>query len=106
MSKGEKSILFKLQDEKIKFKTQKYFKELGKKRYDFYLPFLNLVIEYNGRQHYEKIDIWGGQKGLENIQKSDRVKKEFCQNNDINYEVIRYDEDVQSRMNEILEKYS
>ena len=43
---------------------------------------------------------------MENVQNSDRVKREFCQNNDINYEVIRYDEDLQTRMNEILEKYS
>jgi hypothetical protein len=28
---------------------------------DFYIKNFNLVIEYNGRQHYEPIKLWGGE---------------------------------------------
>ena len=32
---------------------------------DFYLPKYNLFIEYNGKQHYEPIEYFGGQQYLE-----------------------------------------
>ena len=105
MSKGEKAILFRLKDENIKVDTQKYFKGTGKKRFDFFVPTLNLVIEFNGRQHYEEIELWGGKEGLKSVQKHDEIKKLYCIKNGIKFEVIRYDEDVETRMNEILNKY-
>lgn len=102
MSRGERQILFYLNDRGIKSETQKYFKETGKKRFDFYLPELNIVIEFNGRQHYESIKAWGGEKGLIRVQESDKIKKHFCIDKGIRFEVIRYDENLYDRLEEIL----
>ena len=45
---------------------------------DFYIPSLNLAIECQGQQHYQSVEIFGGEKALnDNIQR-DKIKKEIC----------------------------
>lgn len=53
-SKGEAKIASILTKEKVKFVREKQFKDLrsGLYRYDFYLPVQNILIEFNGAQHY------------------------------------------------------
>ena len=107
-SKGEISIKDYLDDNNIEFERQKTFeglKGVNKLRCDYYIPSKNLIIEFNGRQHYEAIELWGGVKSFKILQKNDALKKEFCLNNKINFEVIKYDEDVVERMEEIISKY-
>lgn len=36
------------------------------------------LIEYQGKQHFEPINGWGGQEGFERLQKHDNMKKEYC----------------------------
>lgn len=105
---GENFISLFLKNNKITFETQKTFKGLKMKRklkVDFYIEKYNLVIEYNGRQHYEPVETFDGKRGLLRTQKSDNIKKQFCNNNNINFEVIRYDQDTEKRLKEILLKY-
>ena len=106
MSKGQREIILILNRKGISHETEKYFKELGKKRFDIFINDLNLIIEYNDRQHYIPVEPFGGEKALERTQKSDKLKKQYCIDNNINYEVIRYDEVINERMDEILLKYS
>lgn len=47
-------------------------------RYDFYLPEHHVLIECQGRQHFIKVDNWGGQKQLEKQQKYDKMKAEYA----------------------------
>jgi hypothetical protein len=105
-SRGEKDIQFLLSDFGIDYVHQKKFRELSNYyRFDFYVPIVNTVIEYNGLQHYEPVDHFDGQDGLEKTIERDRIKKEYCIENGINYEIIRYDEDINCRILEILSKY-
>ena len=104
-STGEKEITHLLNDLMIEFEPQKKYKELGKKRFDFYIPSINTIIEYNGIQHYEPKDFFGGEKSFKSIVRNDNIKKQYCLDNGINYEIIRYDEDTKLRVFEILEKY-
>lgn len=57
MSKPEEKITALLQQGKYYFIREKTFEDLkrGKYRYDFYIPSLNALIEYNGEQHYQRI---------------------------------------------------
>ena len=48
----EKILISLLQYLHIEFEPQKKFKWSNKKRYDFYIPSLNCIIETNGIQHY------------------------------------------------------
>ena len=43
------------------------------------------------------VDLFGGKKSLEVTRKNDRVKQQYCIDNHINYEVIRYDVPKQNR---------
>ncbi len=101
-SHGERLIAQFLIKYNIKFEHQKVFKELYNsktRRYlplDFYLPDYNLIIEFNGRQHYELIDnAFGSSKAdrdFERLQYNDNLKKEFAKRNNIDFLVIKYNQ--------------
>lgn len=94
-SSGEKGIEDYLTKINLKFVKEKTFDDLKfkrKLRFDFYIPSLNLCIEYDGRQHFIPIDIWGGEESLKENQMRDHMKNEYCQRNDINLLRINYKE--------------
>ena len=75
------------------YKISKYFKEykviqhaspswLGRQHLDIYLPKLNIGIEYQGEQHYEPIDFFGGKEAFKKTVERDKRKKELCVDND------------------------
>lgn len=57
---------------------------------DFYIPSMNLFIEYNGRQHYIPIEYFGGSLELEHQQKRDEFVREYCKRNNIRLLEIPY----------------
>jgi hypothetical protein len=96
-SKGEIIIRNTLIKNNIKFKPQHRFKDCKNKQplpFDFYLPEYNTCIEFNGIQHYKPIKHFGGAKGLIKRQKNDKIKKEYCKQNNIPLITIKYNDDV------------
>jgi len=89
-----------------KFIRHKNFK-FNNRRYcvDFYIENLNnkkIIIEYNGRQHYESINRFGGETQLLKQQKRDQELREYCSQNDITLLEIPYhmsDEDIIKELN-------
>jgi len=84
-----------LNENNILYERQKTFddcRNINKLPFDFYLPEFNICIEYNGKQHYEPIDYFGGVDTLKYIVNNDNIKKEFCKNNQIKYFEIPYTE--------------
>ena len=75
-SKGETAIAKILTKHNFEF-LREYIvpKTVYKFRYDFYVPSLNLLIEFHGVQHYEPVEYFGGQEGLENTKLRDAMKK-------------------------------
>lgn len=65
------------------FETEKIFDWLPKKRYDFYLPTINTVIEVHGEQHYRKAPSFN--KPLESIQQVDALKEKLAIENGLSY---------------------
>ena len=63
--------------------------------YDFYIPKLNLLIEYQGEMHERFVrGIHKSIKDFEKQQEHDRRKKVYAQNNNINlFEIWYYDFD-------------
>lgn len=57
-SKGEKEIRKVLEKYNIKFKSEKTFKETGLYKYDFYIDPLNVLVEFDGKQHFSFIPYW------------------------------------------------
>lgn len=68
--------------------------------FDFYVPSLNLCIEYDGIQHFKPIEFWGGHNGFVRTQINDSIKTQYCIDNKINLLRIRYDEDHVSVLKE------
>jgi hypothetical protein len=63
------------------------------------LPFLNICIEYDGIQHYESSDYFGGEKEFIIQQLKDNIKTEYCKNNNIKLIRIKYDENIEKKLN-------
>jgi hypothetical protein len=107
-SVGENQIKEYLTNNKIDFIHQKRFSDCRHIRplpFDFYLQEFNLCIEYQGIQHFEPINYYGGLKNFLEQQNRDKIKKNYCENNKIELCYIKYDEDVNDRLNKILLKH-
>ena len=64
----------------------------------FYLLDSNICIEYDGIQHFEPVNDFGGEIEFNNIQIRDNIKNEYCKNNNINLIRIRYDENIEEKI--------
>lgn len=73
------SVLDQLNIEYIFQLTKKSFYWCEDKKYDFYIPSLNTIIETHGRQHYEDCT-WSKAK---DVQENDRIKHELALQNGI-----------------------
>ena len=87
-SKGERKIIETLSKLKINFIKEKTFDWSNSKRYDFFLPEYNLIIEYNGIQHYKEVPNFF--LPLKEQQEIDKWKKEQAKKHGIDYFIISY----------------
>jgi len=58
---------------------QAKFDWLGRKSFDFYIPSLNVAIEYQGEQHYIPIKFFGGEETFKRQLASDKLKISLCE---------------------------
>ena len=92
--KGEEKIIKFLKSNNIKFEQTKKYTDLKDKRnlsYDFYIPKNNLLIEYNGKQHYSNIF----NKSLHEWHRQlhhDWLKRKYARDNNIELLIVSYNE--------------
>lgn len=91
-SLGELSVQNLLLNNDIYFIREYHFEELKNRRFDFYLPDLNICIEFDGKQHFEPVEKFGGEEGFHKTVIGDREKNEFCQRKGIKLYRIPYKE--------------
>lgn len=86
ISYPEKFMISMMSQIGINFKTQvtRTVFDWCDKRYDFYIPSLNMIIETHGIQHYEETRR-NGARTLEEEHENDRLKKELALNNGIEH---------------------
>jgi hypothetical protein len=90
-SKWERFVSKFLIDNDIDFESQKKFCNLKRKQclpYDFYLKKSNILIEVNGKLHYELSNYRNAKEIFDRNQDSDKRKKKFAKKNDIKLIVI------------------
>lgn len=97
ISFGERKIEKWLNENNIEFKKEHMYLDLrgtrlGKLRFDFFIKKYNLLIEYDGQQHFKPIEQFGGEEYLKRLIIHDNMKNEYAKVNKINLLRIRYSE--------------
>lgn len=85
-SKGEKVIREWLKKNEYVYESQKTFDNLigvggMPLSYDFYIPTINVLIEYQGEQHEKPFNYFGGEKKLIVQKEHDKRKKIYAETN-------------------------
>ena len=107
-SKGENKIKSLLDNWNIEYVFQKRFRNCIDKQilpFDFYLPDYSVCIEFQGKQHFDpqmQINLTKSKKkGIYrfNIQKKhDKIKKLYCEQNNLDLIEIKYDENIEEKL--------
>lgn len=104
-SKGEKRIHKWFDSFNIVCERQKIFNDCKDKRplpFDFYLPNYDCCIEYDGEQHYRSVDYFGGEEGFKKRVEHDKIKTQYCADNNIKLLRIPYFANVEKELNNFL----
>ena len=99
--KGEEKISNYLKAMKIDFETQKTFEDCKDKRclkFDFYIPKQNLIIEYDGEQHYKMYtSFYRTEKDFKDAKERDELKNKLLKEHNIDLIRIPYDFEICER---------
>jgi len=66
----------------------------GQLSYDVFVCGKNIAFEYQGKQHFEPVDFFGGEKHFQEQVARDRLKKKLSEENGVTLIYVNYDEDV------------
>ena len=109
-SKGELAIKQILDTKNIKYIQQFKFNDCRSKQplpFDFYLPEHNICIEFDGEQHFRPYRYSNNQEKNElkfkQTQTNDKIKDEYCHDNNIHLIRIPYTDCIIDRMHSIQE---
>lgn len=106
-SNGEKKIEELLNDIGINFvREYKFDSCISKKNvklpFDFYLPDFNILIEYDGKQHFEPVDKFGGEESFLTLKGNDIVRNNWSEEKKIKLIRVSYkneDMDIKGLIN-------
>mgnify|MGYP001276997563 CR=1 FL=1 len=90
---GEKRIALYFDKNNIPYLSQYKFpdcKNVFPLPYDFYLCNIGICVEYQGKQHYEPLDFFGGERAFIKRLERDNIKSDYCKNNGIPLIIIPY----------------
>ena len=106
--KGETSISKILDNFNLNYEYQKSFDDLRDSQplsYDFYIPSQNILIEYQGLQHYQPIGYFGGEATFRSQQKHDQMKLDYAKEHGYNLIAVPYTEDTLPKIKKYLIKH-
>lgn len=66
----------------------------GQLSYDIYLPKKKIAIEYQGKQHFESVEYFGGTSAFEKQQERDLLKKQLSEQNNVKLIYINYNDPI------------
>lgn len=96
-SKGEKKISEYVESKNIKYISQyktKECKNIARLPFDFAIfnnnETINCLIEYDGEQHYQSKEFFGGEEAFKQRQHNDQIKNQYCKDNNIKLIRIPY----------------
>jgi very-short-patch-repair endonuclease len=105
LSKGEILIEQFLKSSNIKYYKQMKLEGCSYKKklpFDFYLPDINMCIEFDGYQHFSPIKFFGGEEAFNAQKKRDEIKNKYCKENGIKLLRISYIENIGEKIISII----
>ena len=104
ISRGESMVSKFFENNNMNYTWQKTFKDCKDQRclpYDFYFEYNDdeWLLEYQGKQHFEPIEFFGGQKQFKIQQKHDKIKKEYALENGYKLIEVPYTIDTEKKLN-------
>lgn len=107
--KGEQKIQELLDAAKVKWTGQKTFENCkgtggGFIKFDLFLPDYNILIEFDGAQHFKPVEIFQGIQGFQKRIHHDTLRSNYCEENGITLIRIAFDEDLEVVLAERLER--
>ena len=106
--RGETIISKILDTLNIKYEYQKSFDDLidvHPLSYDFFIPNQAILIEYQGIQHYQPVDHFGGGDRFKIQQKHDKMKLSYAKANHYNLIAVPYTQDTFSKIKKYMIKH-
>lgn len=110
-SRGEHRIKQYLDSREVKYQQQATYPDCRRVLllpFDFkvYTKKEELLIEYDGIQHFEPVEIFGGVAYLETVKENDNIKTEYCEVNGLKLLRIPYTEyeNIEKILAEVLEE--
>lgn len=100
---GEMKIRMYLESNNIHFIQEYWFSDCRDKNplpFDFYLPNNNVIIEFDGRQHFEETNHFT--YSFDKVKEHDKIKNKYCYDNGI--KLIRISYKQINKIDEILNK--
>jgi hypothetical protein len=81
---SETKLYYQLKNHYTSHKVQQHSRPdwLKPQHLDIYFPELNIGVEYQGQQHFQSIEFFGGEEGLKKTQERDKRKKKICKQNE------------------------
>lgn len=89
-SKGEAAVSNYLTKKNVRYKHNKAFMSNSQLRADFNIEDYELIIEFDGQQHFREIAYFGRKRSLEEQRESDLTKDMYCYHNKIHILRIPY----------------
>ncbi|MFV8830523.1 hypothetical protein [Alkalihalobacterium sp. APHAB7] len=74
---------------------------LGKQHLDIFIPSLKVAIEYQGLQHDQPVDFFGGEEGFQKTKERDERKRKLCEENGVKIIYVREGYDLKDIIYEI-----
>lgn len=84
-------------ENKVIYQHRPFFlkgKNGGQMSYDIFITGLNIAIEYQGKQHFEPVEFFGGEEGFKETKKRDSLKRKLSIENGVKLIYVNYWEDI------------
>lgn len=72
-------------------------KWLGRQHFDIWISTRNLAIEYQGKQHFEPVDFFGGEEAFRANSERDKRKRQLAEDNEVVLIEFAYNEDLSEK---------
>lgn len=106
-SRGEQELICVFEELNLRYIRQYSYedcRDLRRLKFDFYLPDHDILVEFDGIQHFKVVEYFGGFDGFAERVRKDYIKSDYCLENGKPLIRIAFDQDVRSTFQMLYEQ--